>query len=211
MSEQANVLTCVHRATMVTAILPSLTDEDEELRNSTLERAKAVAARNRHSVARLSAAFSVESEATITPEVYSRSLSSEGRPASAGVDPQGRSGKSSVLAGYVGLFTGCGALLALSCFLPLPARFGEIDEVTPGEAVSYSFYVVGAVALVVAVFVSIGLRNIQGEEGKGWRLLLGLKGRDSDPMGIDYSGRTQNKVRPYRLSTKRRKKKTPPY
>ncbi|KAL7792516.1 hypothetical protein V8C37DRAFT_380573 [Trichoderma ceciliae] len=183
-------------ATMVTAILPSLTDEDEELRNSALERAKAVS-RNRHSAARLSAAFSVESEATITPEVYSRSLSSEGRPASAGVEPQRRSGKSSVLAGYVGLFTGCGALLALSCFLPLPVKFGEIDEVTPGEAVSYSFYVVGAVALFVAVFVFFGLRNIQGEEGKGWRLLLGLKGRDSDTIELDYSGRPQSEVVPY--------------
>lgn len=183
---------------MVTAILPSLTDEDEELRNSALERAKA-ATRNRHSAARLSAAFSVESEATITPEVYSRSLSSEGRPVSAGVDPQGRAGKSSVLAGYVGLFTGCGALLALSCFLPLPAKFGEIDGVTPGEAVSYSFYVVGAIALLVAVFVFFGLRNIQGEEGKGWRLLLGLKGRASDPIEYDYSGRTQNKVRIVRI------------
>ncbi|KAL7936329.1 hypothetical protein V8C35DRAFT_297538 [Trichoderma chlorosporum] len=183
-------------ATMVTAILPSLTDEDEELRNNALERAKAVT-QSRHSVARLSAAYSVESEATITPEVYSRSLSSESRPVSAGVDPQGRSGKSSVLAGYVGLFTGCGALLALSCFLPLPANFGEIDGVTPGEAVSYSFYVVGAVALLVAVFVFFGLRNIQGEQGKGWRLLLGLKGRDNDPIEYDYSGGTQNKVIPY--------------
>ncbi|KAL7950870.1 hypothetical protein V8C42DRAFT_307790 [Trichoderma barbatum] len=183
-------------ATMVTAILPSLTDEDEELRNSALERAKA-AARNRQSVARLSAAFSVESEATITPEVYSRSLSSEGRPFSAGVDLQVRAGKSSVLAGYVGLFTGCGALLALSCFLPLPAKFGEIDDVTPGEAVSYSFYVVGAVALLVAVFVFFGLRNIQGEQGKGWRLLLGLKGQGTDPIGYDYPGRTQHKVIPY--------------
>ncbi|EGR48715.1 uncharacterized protein TRIREDRAFT_121764 [Trichoderma reesei QM6a] len=180
-------------ATMVTAILPSLTDEDEELRNSALERARA--ARNSLSSARLSAAYSVESEATITPEMYSRSLSSEGRPISAGVDPQGRSGKSSVLAGYVGLFTGCGALLALSCFLPLPAKFGEIENVTPGEAVTYSYYVVGAVALLVAVFVFFGLRNVQGEEGKGWRLLLGFKGSSSD--GYAYTGRTQNKVIPY--------------
>ncbi|KAH6606834.1 major facilitator superfamily domain [Trichoderma cornu-damae] len=180
-------------ATMVTAILPSLTDEDEDLRNSALARAKA-ASRNRHSVARLSAAFSVESEATITPEVYSRSLSSDGRPVSAAVDPQARSGKSSVLAGYVGLFTGCGALLALSCFLPLPAKFGEVDKVTPGEAVSYSFYVVGAVALLVAVAVSFGLRGIQGEQGKGWRLLLGLKGPGGDPVDVDDPARPQSKV-----------------
>jgi hypothetical protein len=178
---------------MVTAILPSLTNEEEDLRINALERAKAsrIRNRNRHSIARLSAAFSVESEATITPEAYSRSLSGDGAPVS---DPQARAGKSSVLAGYVGLFTGCGALLALSCFLPLPARFGEIDDVTPGQAVSYSFYVVSAIALFVGFFVFFGLRNLQGEEGKGWRLLFGLKGRDSDIIEADYSGRSKKKV-----------------
>lgn len=181
------------RATMVTAILPSLTNEDEDIRNAALERAKAARARrrSRSSFARLSAAFSVDSEVTITPEAYSRSLpTGEGASSS---DAQERSGKSSVLAGYVGLFTGCGALLALSCFLPLPAKFGEIDEVTPGEAVAYSFYVVGAIALFVGIFVFFGLRNLQGEEGKGWRLLFGLKSQD-ESTGAGYSGRPQNKV-----------------
>ncbi|KAM0452959.1 hypothetical protein ACHAO4_005379 [Trichoderma viride] len=183
-------------ATMVTAILPSLTNEDEDIRNAALERAKAARARrrSRSSFARLSAAFSVDSEATVTPEAYSRSLpTGEGAPSS---DAQARSGKSSVLAGYVGLFTGCGALLALSCFLPLPAKFGEIDEVTPGEAVTYSFYVVGAISLLVGIFVFFGLRNLQGEEGKGWRLLLGLKSQD-ESTGDGYSGRSQHKVVPY--------------
>lgn len=183
----------IPRATMVTAILPSLTNEDEDIRNSALDRAKAARARrrSRSSFARLSAAFSVDSEVTITPEAYSQSLPT-GEEASSS-DAQGQSGKSSVLAGYVGLFTGCGALLALSCFLPLPAKFGEIDEVTPGEAVAYSFYVVSAIALFVGIFVFFGLRNLQGEEGKGWRLLLGLKSRD-ESIGAGSSRRSQNKV-----------------
>jgi hypothetical protein len=84
-------------------------------------------------------------------------------------------GKPSALAGYVGLFTGCGALVALSLFLPLPARFGEIDGVTPGAAVAYSFDVVAVVAWIVAIFVAFGLRNLQGEDGKGWRVLFGLR------------------------------------
>lgn len=177
---------------MVTAILPSLTNEDEDIRNAALERAKAARARrrSRSSFARLSAAFSVDSEVTITPEAYSRSLPADEGASSA--EAQGRSGKSSVLAGYVGLFTGCGALLALSCFLPLPAKFGEIDEVTPGEAVAYSFYVVGAIALFVGIFVFFGLRNLQGEEGKGWRLLFGFKSQD-ESTGAGY-GRSQHKV-----------------
>ncbi|KAK4092660.1 hypothetical protein Purlil1_3281 [Purpureocillium lilacinum] len=155
-------------ATMVTAILPSLTDEADDLSSTAaLARAKLNP--------RLSAAFSVESEVTITPERYTRTLSSERLQGANGKDAAAKAGKPSALAGFVGLFTGCGALVALSLFLPLPARFGEIDGVTPGEAVSYSFYVVGAVSLAVAVFVFIGLRNLQGEEGKGWKVLLGIK------------------------------------
>jgi hypothetical protein len=69
-------------------------------------------------------------------------------------------------------------------FLPLPTKFGDIEKVTPGQAVSYSFYVVAAVALLVAVFVFIGLRNLRGEEGKGWSVLLGL-GSKPDEDGFD--------------------------
>jgi MFS family permease len=39
--------------------------------------------------------------------------------------------------------------------------------------VADSFYVVGVISLCVAVFCFFGLRGLQGEEGKGWRLLLG--------------------------------------
>lgn len=98
------------------------------------------------------------------------------------------------------MFTGCGALVALSCFLPLPAKFGEIDGVTPAQAVSYSFYVVGAVSLAVAVFVFFGLRKLKGEEGKGWKVLFSKP--DSDAFferrgrGEEEEGRGERKVRP---------------
>lgn len=153
-------------ATMVTAILPSLTDGGDAFDARSPSRYKP----NQ----RLSVAFSVESEVTITPErYYTRSASNDSRGSQGQQDAASRLGKPSVLAGFVGLFTGCGALVALALFLPLPAKFGELDGVTPGQAVSYSFYVVGGISLAVAVFVFIGLRNLHGEEGKGWKVLLG--------------------------------------
>lgn len=154
---------------MVTAILPSLTDDNSD--PDDLDQARFKAIPN----ARHSAAFSVESEATITPERYTRTVSSDRSSSLTRPETDQKAGRPSALAGYVGLFTGCGALVALVLFLPLPARFGDIDGVTPGQAVSYSFYVVGAVSLVVALFVSFGLRNLKGEEGKGWRVLFGRK------------------------------------
>ncbi|PFH56235.1 hypothetical protein XA68_16853 [Ophiocordyceps unilateralis] len=156
-------------ATMVTAILPSLTDEADTMT------AASGPSRVKHN-SRLSAAFSVESEATITPERYTRTLSQE-RARSPTWDAAAKPGKPSALAGFVGSFTGCGALVSLALFLPLPARFGRLDNVTPGQAVEYSFYVVGAVSLAVALFVSVGLRNLRGEEGKGWRALFGIRSR----------------------------------
>ncbi|KAF2972128.1 hypothetical protein GQX73_g1491 [Xylaria multiplex] len=144
---------------------------------------------------RPSIAASLESDVTITPERFTEpSADSEGldyarRGSSASQafhsahgdsDIKGR--KPSALAGLVGLFTGCGALVALVLFLPLPAHFSKEEGVTPAQAVTYSFYVVGAVALAVAIFVSIGLRGLKGEEGKGWRMLLGLKDRDSSTV-----------------------------
>ena len=63
------------------------------------------------------------------------------------------------LAGLVGLSTGCGALLALILFLPLPTFF-QRKGFLPGSALQNSFYVVGTVSLVVALFCLIGLHNL---------------------------------------------------
>ena len=124
---------------MVTAILPSLTDDSTHLSNSASTSADA-------------------------PEPSHDPLFNSPRPSTR---------KPSVLAGYVGFFTGCGALVALAFFLPLPAKFSDHAGVTPGQAIQYSFYVVAGVAACVAVFASWGLRGIRGEEGKGWRALFG--------------------------------------
>lgn len=78
---------------------------------------------------------------------------------------------SSKLAGFVGTCAGCGALLSLAIFLPLPARF-EKHGLAPPEAIRRSYYIVGGVALLISGFCFLGLRNLPGEEGKGWKLLL---------------------------------------
>ncbi|KAE8451242.1 hypothetical protein EG329_004406 [Mollisiaceae sp. DMI_Dod_QoI] len=123
----------------------------------------------RHSVA-----ASLDSEATITPARYNNGRP---KPPPANGDVKKSAAKSSSspprLAGLVGVFTGCGALVALAIFLPLPAQFSHMKGVTQGQAVADSFYVVGTVALLVAIGCFLGLRNLHGEEGKGWRLLLG--------------------------------------
>lgn len=176
-------------ATMVTAILPSLTDESSPPEPSSVADSRKPAHNPRDSVA-----LSMESEVTITPErYYGQSRQSGGNQLSTEhTDVENKSDakhKPSTLAGYVGLFTGCGALVALLVFLPLPNQFGHIKDVTNAEAVVYSFYVVGAVSLLVAVFVGFGLRNIRGEEGKGWRLLLGLRGANPDGTGAENDSR----------------------
>lgn len=161
---------------MVTAILPSLTDGTEPAEQGPEDPRKP----SHH--ARNSVVLSLESELTITPERWQQRRTGSGtlsveeretRETSTQTAQETR--KPSALAGYVGLFTGLGALVALILFLPLPAQFGKIPGVTLGEAVSYSFYVVGTVSLLVAIFVFFGLNNLRGEEGKGWRVLLGLK------------------------------------
>ena len=172
---------------MVTAILPSLTDDTGPASGET---PKPPSNRGRPSVT-----LSVDSEVTITPEYFRNSARAlpphEDEPVSA----SSNTGKPSALAGYVGLFTGCGALVALSLFLPLPARFSHIEGVTLAQAVQYSYYVVGAVSLTVAIFVFLGLRNLRGEEGKGLRMLFNL----SHPSTTTSSSRQHNpkKTIPY--------------
>ena len=150
---------------MVTAILPSMTgNRDHDTYNAP---ADALPGNIRDSIA-----ASLDSESTITPANYN------GR-----AKPTRKNGKSKPgtksssspprLAGLVGVFTGCGALVALALFLPLPAQFSHIKGITQGQAVADSFYVVGAISLLVACFCFFGLQGLQGEEGKGWRLLFG--------------------------------------
>ncbi|KAI1800616.1 hypothetical protein F4811DRAFT_538001 [Daldinia bambusicola] len=177
-------------ATMVTAILPVLTNDEgpavedgvDGEDDDAVSTGSADSSRKSSHHQRDSVAMSLESDATITPEIFTQNMSRNRRGSDGSEDSsdtygtaEEKGGRPSALAGYVGLFTGCGALVALALFLPLPARFSRKEGVTPAQAITQSFYVVGAVALVVAVFVFFGLRGLHGEEGKGWRMLLGLR------------------------------------
>jgi hypothetical protein len=108
---------------------------------------------------------SLSSEVTITPSRFERSLSRQKE-----LPGSGTTASSSRLAGFVGLFAGCGALIALGGFLPLPAEL-EKSGLSPAEAIKRSYYVVAAVSLAVSITCLVGLRNLPGEEEKGLRSL----------------------------------------
>lgn len=78
---------------------------------------------------------------------------------------------SSRLAGFVGMCAGCGALISLALFLPLPERF-QRSGLSPPQAIRNSYYIVALVAFLVSIGSLVGLRNLPGEEGKGWKALL---------------------------------------
>ncbi|KAI4911657.1 hypothetical protein J4E90_006474 [Alternaria incomplexa] len=147
-------------ATMVTAILPSMTLVKEvkpDPRSPTRSRGRSHAP-----------AASISSELTITPARF-RSNSPEDHTQD--IPAKKSSGAStSQLAGLVGMFTGCGALVALFVFLPLPTQFQNAGE-RPATAVADAFYVVGAIAFLVALGCFFGLRQLPGEEAKGWKRL----------------------------------------
>ena len=69
--------------------------------------------------------------------------------------------------------------MALVLFLPLPAVFRG-RGIDPGTSVAYSYYIVAAVSLAVAFSVVLGLRNLAGEEGKGFSNLMKVKHTKSD-------------------------------
>ncbi|KAI5924887.1 hypothetical protein F4810DRAFT_709079 [Camillea tinctor] len=181
-------------ATMVTATLPVLTADDHHKDDARQRDGDGNEnedededERRRKQDARRSIAISLESDMTITPERFTRSLSSDRRRRDSDAeyndadrDDINKGKKPSTLAGYVGLFTGCGALVALTLFLPLPTQFSRKEGVTPARAITDSFYVVAIVALLVAVFVFLGLRGLRGEEDKGWRMLFGLQRREDN-------------------------------
>jgi hypothetical protein len=152
------MLMFVCSATMVTAILPAMTGLKavEDPRSPTRR-----AGRTSHVVAP-----SISSELTITPARFrSESPTTDGRK------KRNTVASTSHLAGLVGMFTGCGALVALLIFLPLPTRFQNAGA-TPAAAVADAFYVVGGIAFLVAVFCFFGLRNLPAEEGKGLHRLV---------------------------------------
>ncbi|ORY69732.1 major facilitator superfamily transporter [Pseudomassariella vexata] len=186
-------------ATMVTAILPVLTDDGEE---DTRDDDDGTASKP-NSSQRNSVAMSTESDATITPDRFPRTMSNGGRLPEDVEDtgstnkPENTGKKPSALAGLVGLFTGCGALVALVLFLPLPAQFSKRQGVTLAQSVTYSFYVVGSISFLVAVFVYFGLAGLKGEDGKGWRMLLSLEKKEPYDSGLDATS-SSTRVKPFK-------------
>lgn len=141
-------------STMVTAVLPTMTLTD----GTGSHRGHGYNA-------------SIASEQTITPSNY-RSV--QQGPQSADSNPQPHSelvDSPSKVAGFVGMATGCGALVALSIFLPLPARFQKMG-VEPAQALQYSYYIVGSIALVLGAVCLVGLNGLRTEKNKGWKFLF---------------------------------------
>ncbi|KAF2275916.1 MFS general substrate transporter [Westerdykella ornata] len=103
---------------------------------------------------------SISSELTITPARFQSNSVPTDHPLE-----RDSGASASHLAGLVGMFTGCGALVALLVFLPLPTQFQKAGR-SPGTAIADAFYVVGAIALLVAGGLFFGLRRLPGEEGK---------------------------------------------
>lgn len=114
---------------------------------------------------------SISSEVTITPNSLGKRSNVRDPPTKA---------SPTRLAGLVGLFTGCGALLALGIFLRLPELL-QRSGIEAEQALVYSYYVVGILSLMLSLVCFIGLRRLQGENGKGWRALVNRKTKDISP------------------------------
>ena len=156
-------------ATMVTAILPSMTAPSIEIEPY-------MSSTHNTRVDGHCASPSISSELTITPERVQPPLAKPILEYSSSA----HSSSPTRLAGLVGAFTGLGALLALGIFLPLPTRFQKF-HISPGSSIVYTYYTVGTVAILVAVSCFFGLRNLNGEEEKNWRAILSSKKRS----GVD--------------------------
>lgn len=70
-------------------------------------------------------------------------------------------------AGYVGLSSGCGALLALVVYLRLPDLLESIG-LPPGQALATSYRIVGVVAFVLSATCMLGLRSVDDRHVKEW-------------------------------------------
>lgn len=111
-------------------------------------------------------------------------------------DPNESHSPSSRLAGFAGMFAGCGALVSLAVFLPLPGRFQK-SGISPAQALQYSYYIVAIVAVLVSIWCFIGLRNLPGEERKGWRSLLFVSRHSQDPSNAYANSSSLSPHMPY--------------
>ena len=179
-------------STMVTACLPAMVakraekkDENEEepaaeergLANGHAARLREEERPGRSGSIGHATSPSVSSELTITQHRWTSRSRTRNQEQQAGEESEGAedgagntTAGTSQLAGLVGFFTGAGALIALVLFLPLPAHFQEGGQ-SPAQAAQTSFYIVGAIAFCVAIFIFFGLRHLPGEEEKSFSAL----------------------------------------
>ena len=90
----------------------------------------------------------------------------------------------------------------MAVFLPLPARFSRLQGLSAGQALKDSFYVIGAIALLVSGFCFIGLQNLKGEENTGWEAVwhwnpTTAKDQTSQHNGVSHEPSGGNEA-PYR-------------
>ncbi|KPI45081.1 uncharacterized protein AB675_2768 [Cyphellophora attinorum] len=138
-------------STMVTAVLPAVASQQK----LSLDCAPNIDRNHTSSP-------SITSELTITPARYRHN----GTSAKPTASRSSAYGSTSRVAGFVGMFTGAGALIALLVFLPLPARF-QHSGLSPARALQHSFYIVAVIALILAIWCFIGLRNLASEASPG--------------------------------------------
>ena len=123
--------------------------------------------------------LSVSSELTMTPALYQSQSSHATADAIASPRPPlDHAAASSKIAGYVGMFAGCGALLSLIFFLPLPERFQKRGY-SPELSLQYSYYIVAVVALMISLWCLIGLHGLRGEPVTSTSIFMGLRGSRS--------------------------------
>ena len=137
---------------MVTAVLPTISANEEKDELATTEDDQGFSP-------------SITSETTITPDRSQHPTTNLPKYKKSSITP-------TRLAGAIGLATGSGALVALLLFLRLPF---DIEErgVSPSQALRYSYYIVGVVAITLSPTCFFGLRHLRGEDGKGWTKLFG--------------------------------------
>lgn len=175
-------------ATMVTAILPTMTLASLDLAGTNTTRTDS--GRNDYDVhiaSDYTQRGSASSVDTITPaEMQPNDSFEAGSRASMKTE-------NSIVSGLVGMCTGFGALLALSAFLPLPARYQAAGN-SPARAIQNSFATVGCVAFAVSIFCGFGLRHLPGEMQNSWSTLIRGRSVENDAVSTHENPSRHQKV-----------------
>ncbi|EGC44681.1 MFS transporter [Histoplasma capsulatum var. duboisii H88] len=156
--------------TMVTAVLPAMTASRSPLDGTSIisDQSSVITARpppldGSQGIYGHTPRPSNASELTITPVLYQATF-----PGSKTCEKRPEKDSTSYLAGIVGMLTGCGAVVALLVFLPLPAWFEKSGR-SPTQSIKLSYYVVALLSLVISAVCFIGLRDLPDDQYTEWR------------------------------------------